>query len=93
MMQGKVALEEHVVLPSLSAPGAVGAAARALESDYFADVRRRLADTDARLEDMDRFGVHTTAAVSAAAGGASPISDADRQKIGRNNARRVLGLD
>jgi hypothetical protein len=29
MLQGKVALEEHVVLPSMSAAGAVGSAAAA----------------------------------------------------------------
>ena len=59
MMQGKVALEEHVVLPTLSAPGAVGSAAGAFEADYFADVRRRLTDASLRLEDMDRFGIET----------------------------------
>ena len=56
-MQGKVALEEHVVLPSLSAPGAVGSAGATFEPAYFDDVRRRLADLSLRLEDMDRFGI------------------------------------
>src|SRR5437870_1534389 len=60
MMQGKVALEEHVVLPTLSAPGVVGSAAGAFEAEYFADVRRRLNDASLmRLEDMDRFGIET----------------------------------
>jgi 2,3-dihydroxybenzoate decarboxylase len=57
MMQGKVALEEHVVLPTMSAPGAVGSPAQAFAADYFADVRRRLADSSLRLADMDRFGI------------------------------------
>jgi 2,3-dihydroxybenzoate decarboxylase len=59
MMQRKVALEEHVVLPTLSAPGAVGSPGDAFEPEYFADVRRRLADSSLRLEDMDRFGIET----------------------------------
>jgi len=59
MMQGKVALEEHVVLPTLSAPGAVGSAGDAFEPAYYDDVRRRLADSSARIEDMDRFGIET----------------------------------
>jgi gamma-resorcylate decarboxylase len=59
MMQRKVALEEHVVLPTLSAPGAVGSAGDAFEPEYFADVRRRLADSSLRIEDMDRFGIET----------------------------------
>ena len=59
MMQGKVALEEHVILPTLSAPGAVGSAAGMFEAEYFADVRRRLSDASLRLEDMDRFGIQT----------------------------------
>src|SRR5712691_6666402 len=59
MLQGKVALEEHVVLPGLSAPGAVGSAPGIFESAYFDDVRQRLADSDRRLEDMDRFGIQT----------------------------------
>jgi predicted TIM-barrel fold metal-dependent hydrolase len=59
MMQGKVALEEHVVLPTLSAPGAVGSPPGVFEAEYFADVRRRLGDTSLRLEDMDRFGIET----------------------------------
>jgi gamma-resorcylate decarboxylase len=58
-MQGKVALEEHVVLPSMSAPGAVGSPAESNNPDYYADVRRRLGDSAARLEDMDRFGIAT----------------------------------
>ena len=57
MLQGKVALEEHVVLPVLSAPGAVGSPPDILDPDYFADVRRRLGDTSQRLEGMDRCGI------------------------------------
>jgi 2,3-dihydroxybenzoate decarboxylase len=56
VMQGKVALEEHVVLPSMSA---VGSAADANDPDYYADVRRRLVDASLRLEGMDRFGIQT----------------------------------
>jgi predicted TIM-barrel fold metal-dependent hydrolase len=56
MLQGKVALEEHVVLPSLSA---VGSAADSNDADYYADVRRRLVDADLRLEGMDQFGIQT----------------------------------
>jgi gamma-resorcylate decarboxylase len=59
MMQRKVALEEHVVLPALSAPGAVGSPGDAFEPEYFADVRRRLADSTRRIEDMDRYGIET----------------------------------
>ena len=59
MMQRKVALEEHVVLPTLSAPGAVGSPGDAFEPEYFADVRRRLADSSLRIEDMDRYGIET----------------------------------
>ena len=59
MMQRKVALEEHVVLPTLSAPGAVGSPGDAFEPEYFADVRRRLADSTRRIEDMDRYGIET----------------------------------
>src|SRR4029453_18988367 len=59
MMQGKVALEEHVVLPSLSAPGSAGSSGDVNDPDYFADVRARLAESDRRLEDMDRFGIET----------------------------------
>jgi len=56
MLQGKVALEEHVVLPSLTA---VGSAADSNDADYYADVRRRLVDSSLRLEGMDRFGIQT----------------------------------
>jgi len=59
MMQGKVALEEHVVLPSMAAPGAVGSPADTNDPDYYADVRRRMTDAGARLEDMDRYGIET----------------------------------
>ena len=59
MMKGKVALEEHVVLPTLSAPGAVGSAGDAFEPAYYDDVRRRLVDSSVRIEDMDRFGIQT----------------------------------
>jgi 2,3-dihydroxybenzoate decarboxylase len=57
MMQGKVALEEHVVLPSLAAPGAVGTPEDVNDPEYFQDVRGRLGDYEKRLEDMDRFGI------------------------------------
>jgi 2,3-dihydroxybenzoate decarboxylase len=57
MLQGKVALEEHVVLPSLNEPGRVGSPSAAFEAEYFADVRRRLMDSDQRLAEMDRWGV------------------------------------
>ena len=59
MLVRKIALEEHVVLPTLSAPGAVGSPAASMDPDYFADVRQRLSETSKRLEDMDRFGVET----------------------------------
>jgi 2,3-dihydroxybenzoate decarboxylase len=59
MMKGKVALEEHVVLPSMSAPGAVGSSADVNDPDYYRDVRQRLSDAGRRLEDMDRFGIET----------------------------------
>ena len=63
MMQGKVALEEHFILPSY---GAYGADASALDGStkahnydpkYFADVQKRLSDPMLRLEDMDRCGI------------------------------------
>jgi gamma-resorcylate decarboxylase len=59
MPLGKIALEEHVVLPALSAPGAAGSSPDVNDVDYFADVRRRLADVDLRLADMDRCGIET----------------------------------
>jgi 2,3-dihydroxybenzoate decarboxylase len=59
MMQGKVALEEHVVLPSMAAPGAIGSPAETNDPEYYADVRRRLADAESRLEEMDRYGIET----------------------------------
>jgi predicted TIM-barrel fold metal-dependent hydrolase len=59
MMQGKVALEEHVVLSSLSAPGAVGSPGDSFEPTYFEHVRQRLADSSLRIEDMDRSGIQT----------------------------------
>src|SRR5713226_4943895 len=59
MMQGKVALEEHVVLPSMAAPGAIGSPAETNDPEYYTDVRRRLVDLESRLEDMDRYGIET----------------------------------
>jgi gamma-resorcylate decarboxylase len=59
MFERKVALEEHVVLPSLSTPGVVGSPQDVFRTDYFTDVRQRLADSSKRLEDMDRFGIET----------------------------------
>src|SRR5579859_3940512 len=56
---GKIALEEHVVLPGMSAPGAAGSGPDVNDPDYFADVRRRLADVELRLEDMDGCGIDT----------------------------------
>jgi len=55
----KIALEEHVVVPSLSAPGAAGSTADVNDPTYFSDVRARLADATMRLEDMDRCGIET----------------------------------
>ena len=37
MPPGKIALEEHVVLPALSAPGAAGSSADVNDVDYFAE--------------------------------------------------------
>jgi 2,3-dihydroxybenzoate decarboxylase len=59
MLQGKVALEEHVALPGFSAAGAAGSAPGVFERAYSEEVRQRLADSDRRLEDMDRFGIQT----------------------------------
>lgn len=55
MLTGKIALEEHVVLPAMS--GSVAVRAGANDPEYFADVRRRLADSDQRLEEMDACGI------------------------------------
>jgi 2,3-dihydroxybenzoate decarboxylase len=77
MLEGKVALEEHVILPSLSAPGAVGSPDTAFEAEYFADVRRRLADTDLRIQDMDRFGIDMMV-LSLSQPGVQGIADRDR---------------
>jgi 2,3-dihydroxybenzoate decarboxylase len=60
MLERKIALEEHVVLPGLSEPGVVGSPAGVFEPDYFADVRTRLADSEKRIQDMDRFGIELT---------------------------------
>jgi 2,3-dihydroxybenzoate decarboxylase len=63
MMQGKIALEEHVFLPSFGAygadPSALDGATKAHNYDpkYFADVQKRLGDATLRLEDMDRCGI------------------------------------
>jgi 2,3-dihydroxybenzoate decarboxylase len=51
----KVALEEHVVLPPLTAPGSVGAPI--FHAAYISDIQHRLGDSDKRLEDMNRFGI------------------------------------
>jgi 2,3-dihydroxybenzoate decarboxylase len=59
MMQGKVALEEHVVLPSMAAPGAIGSPAEINDPEYYADVRQRLTDAESRLAEMDRHGIET----------------------------------
>src|SRR5437764_1146173 len=59
MLERKIALEEHVVLPALSAPGAAGSPSTSFDPEYFADVRQRLSDSSKRLEDMDRFGIET----------------------------------
>jgi predicted TIM-barrel fold metal-dependent hydrolase len=63
MMHGKIALEEHVFLPSFGAygadPSALDGATKAhnYDSKYFADVQKRLGDASLRLEDMDRCGI------------------------------------
>ncbi len=54
---GKIALEEHVILPSISEPGAAGSGPSVNDPEYFADVRQRLGDSQRRLEDMDRCGI------------------------------------
>jgi gamma-resorcylate decarboxylase len=59
MVRDKIALEEHVVLPTLSAPGAAGSPGTSMDPAYFADLRQRLADSSKRLEEMDRFGIET----------------------------------
>jgi gamma-resorcylate decarboxylase len=63
MMQGKIALEEHFILPSFGTYGAdasaLDGATKAHNSDpeYFADVQKRLGEATLRLEDMDRCGI------------------------------------
>jgi gamma-resorcylate decarboxylase len=62
-MQGKIALEEHVFLPSYGAYGADPSAlegatkAHSYDPKYFADVQKRLGDATLRLQDMDRCGI------------------------------------
>jgi gamma-resorcylate decarboxylase len=51
----KIALEEHLLLPPLPAPG--GAGAPIFDAHYMADIRQRLGDMSQRLEDMDRYGI------------------------------------
>jgi 2,3-dihydroxybenzoate decarboxylase len=54
MVQGKIALEEHFAVPDTlgSVAGVIG------ETEWAADVRRRLVDTqDMRLAEMDRHGI------------------------------------
>jgi predicted TIM-barrel fold metal-dependent hydrolase len=63
MMQGKIGLEEHFILPSFGAYGADASAldgatkAHNYDPKYFADVQKRLGDATSRLEDMDRCGI------------------------------------
>src|SRR5258708_6788003 len=63
MMQGKIGLEEHFILPSFGAYGADASAldgatkAHNYDPKYFADVQKRLGDATLRLEDMDRCGI------------------------------------
>jgi gamma-resorcylate decarboxylase len=85
MPLGKIALEEHVVLPALSTPGAAGSSADVNDPDYFADVRRRLAELDLRLEDMDRCGIDTMV-LSLSQPGIQGISD---RKTAVETSRRV----
>jgi gamma-resorcylate decarboxylase len=56
MLQGKIALEEHVMVPAAGAPGAFQPA-RVNDPEYFADVHKRLSDSARRLEEMDRCGI------------------------------------
>jgi len=57
MLQGKVALEEHVALEALAGVGPPSASADVNDPDYLADVRQRLGETSRRLDDMDRCGI------------------------------------
>lgn len=60
MMQGKIALEEHFLLPSTPTPtwpSSVNPATNALDPTYFQDVHRRLVDASLRIEEMDRCGI------------------------------------
>jgi gamma-resorcylate decarboxylase len=57
MMQGKIALEEHFMLPSFGAHGARVPFSPGNDPDYFADVQQRLGESERRLEDMDRCGI------------------------------------
>jgi gamma-resorcylate decarboxylase len=54
---GKIALEEHIVLPPLTAPGSAGPPI--FGAAYMTDVRQRLEDVEQRIEDMDRYGIDT----------------------------------
>jgi gamma-resorcylate decarboxylase len=91
MMQGKIALEEHVFLPSYGAygadPSALEGATKAHDYDpgYFADVQKRLGDATLRLEDMDRCGIERMA-LSLTQPGIQGIPD---RKIAVETAKRM----
>ncbi len=74
---GKIALEEHVVLPSIAEPGAAGSGPAIHDPDYFADVRQRLGDITRRLEDMDRCGIDVMV-LSLSQPGVQAIPDAQK---------------
>jgi len=61
----------------------------------FVDVRRRLADSDARLENMDRWSrwpIPENMLEQSEWFETVPIGEADRLKIGRDNVLRLLNL-
>ncbi len=76
MMQGKVALEEHVVLPSMAAPGAIGSPA---ETNDLGHLGEGLPFLLPHVEQSEWFE-------------SVPISEVDLHKIGRDNALRLLGM-
>jgi predicted TIM-barrel fold metal-dependent hydrolase len=94
-MDGKIAIEEHFVTPELEDP----VLNPGWPEDAFRRTLDRLGDVDGELLGLgsDRFmfaADHPFEDVADGAGwfDAAPISEHDREKIGRLNVKRLLAL-
>jgi 2,3-dihydroxybenzoate decarboxylase len=84
-MQGKIALEEHFMLPTFAAYGARVPHSASNDPAYFADIQQRLGESTRRLEDMDRCGIELMV-LSLTQPGIQGISDA---RVAVETARRM----